>query len=181
MWRLGSARAEVLQVTSPSIASLSLSPRPFPSFLRTSSPSRLTSASATPQLMGERLRRVFGDAALWPATRPNQLQLTRMGHAQQIANHYDKRDKWKEGIASVAWSELPCEEDLRGEPWTLTMERNNPKKARAAAARRAPRAPRHTCARDDITMTSRSGTPGGPGAASVAKLRHLSDARTRTL
>ena len=33
-----------------------------------------------------------------------------------------RRDKWKEGIASVAWSELPSEDDMRGEEWHLNME-----------------------------------------------------------
>ncbi len=72
--------------------------------------------------VGARLRHVFGAASLWAGTAPDTLQLTRMGVQQELANHYDKRDKWKEGIASVAWSELPCEEDLRGEPWVLNME-----------------------------------------------------------
>ena len=36
----------------------------------------------------------------------------------------------QEGIASLAWSELPSEADLRGEDWTLVMERGVQKKER---------------------------------------------------
>jgi len=74
------------------------------------------------QLLGDRLRRVFGEARLWMETQPDTMQLTKIGANQKIANHLDRRDKWLEGIATLAWSELPCEADLRGESWTLNME-----------------------------------------------------------
>ena len=78
-------------------------------------------------MVGERLRSVCRAAGLWGATRPDTLQLTRIGCAHKIANHWDRRDRWQEGIASIAWSELPCESDLRGGPWTLVMERGTKK------------------------------------------------------
>lgn len=74
------------------------------------------------QLLGDRLRHVFGAAKLWAETQPDTMQLTKIGANQKIANHLDRRDKWLEGIATLAWSELPCEADLRGESWTLNME-----------------------------------------------------------
>ena len=75
------------------------------------------------ELLGTRLRDVFGRASLWDGTAPNSLQLTRMGCKQNIANHWDRRDKWREGIATVAWSELPSEEDIRGESYVLVMQK----------------------------------------------------------
>jgi len=77
------------------------------------------------RMVGERLRHVFGGAGLWRAETPDTLQLTRIGCAQKLANHFDRRDRWLEGIATVAWSELPCEADLRGDAWTLNMERGS--------------------------------------------------------
>ena len=59
-------------------------------------------------------------------------QLTKIGAIQKIANHHDRRDKWLEGIATVAWSELPCEADLRGEAYTLSMELGSTAKERRA-------------------------------------------------
>ena len=80
------------------------------------------------RLVGERLRHVCGAAGLWRGgPLPDTLQLTRMGPAQKLASHYDRRDRWQEGIASVAWSELPSEADLRGDSWTLVMERGSKK------------------------------------------------------
>lgn len=82
-------------------------------------------------LVSERLRHVFSVAALWAHTQPDTLQLTKIGAGQQIANHFDRRDRWQEGIASIAWSELPTSEsEMRGDPWTLVMERGIVKRDR---------------------------------------------------
>ena len=78
-------------------------------------------------MVGERLRHVFQRQGLWAHTQPDTLQLTKIGAGQQIANHYDRRDRWQEGIASIAWSELPTSEcESRGEAWTLVMRRASP-------------------------------------------------------
>jgi len=83
------------------------------------------------QMLGARLQYVFSPVQLWPDMEPDNLQLTKIGCAQKLANHWDRRDRWEEGIASVAWSELPSEADLRGEPWILNMERGSKKDLRA--------------------------------------------------
>ena len=76
------------------------------------------------ELFRARFRAVFHGAELWGGgTEPNSLQFTQMGSLQNIANHWDRRDKWDEGIATAAWSELPSVDDLRGEPYTLVMEK----------------------------------------------------------
>ena len=134
MWRLGAARSELLSMIS------------------------------------ERLRHVFESTGLWKVAAPDTLQLTKIGCAQKLANHWDRwaaerrvslcaprlnphahscpcghccaplipdspaahrRDRWLEGIASIAWSELPCEQDLRGDAWTLNMERGSKKDLRS--------------------------------------------------
>ena len=59
------------------------------------------------------------------------MQLTKIGVNSKIANHFDRRDKWLEGIASLAWSELPCEADLRGEAWSLSMQIGSGKEKRS--------------------------------------------------
>jgi len=59
------------------------------------------------------------------------VQFTKIGVTSKIANHFDRRDKWLEGIASVAWSELPCEGDLRGEAWSLCMQIGSGKEKRS--------------------------------------------------
>ena len=82
-------------------------------------------------MVGERLRHVFQRQGLWAHTQPDTLQLTKIGEGQQIANHYDRRDRWQEGIASIAWSELPTSErESRGEAWTLVMEKGFAKRDR---------------------------------------------------
>ena len=58
-------------------------------------------------MVGDRLRHVFASSSLWTDTQPDTVQLTKIGATQRIANHFDRRDKWLEGIASLAWSELP--------------------------------------------------------------------------
>ena len=82
-------------------------------------------------MVGDRLRHVFAQCQLWHDTQPDTVQLTKIGSTQRIANHWDRRDKWLEGIASVAWSELPCEKDLRGEAWSLRMEIGSGKEKRS--------------------------------------------------
>mmetsp|Transcript_43407 Transcript_43407/g.98060 ORF Transcript_43407/g.98060 Transcript_43407/m.98060 type:complete len:325 (-) Transcript_43407:633-1607(-) len=79
------------------------------------------------QMLGARLQHVFDPVQLWADTEPDTLQLTKIGCAQKLANHWDRRDRWQEGIASLAWSELPSEADLRGDPWVLNMERGSKK------------------------------------------------------
>ena len=64
------------------------------------------------QMLSERMQHVFGPVQLWADIEPDTLQMTKIGEAQKLANHWDRRDRWQEGIASVAWSELPCEGEL---------------------------------------------------------------------
>jgi len=82
------------------------------------------------RLVEGRLRAVFAPTGLWggaapadgpAAVVPNALQLTRVSAFNHIANHYDVRDMWKEGIATLAWSELPTEGELRGEAFSLLI------------------------------------------------------------
>ena len=54
MWRLGSARSELLS------------------------------------MMSERLRHVFQSTGLWRGAAPDTLQLTKIGCAQKLANHWDR-------------------------------------------------------------------------------------------
>ena len=43
-----------------------------------------------------------------------------------LGNHFDRRDKWQEGIASIAWGgahgEVDQDGDARGDMWTLRMQ-----------------------------------------------------------
>lgn len=78
-------------------------------------------------MMGERLQHVCKTARLWEGLMPDTMQLTKIGSAQMLANHVNRRDRWQDGIATIAWSELPSETDLRGDEWLLVMERG-PKK-----------------------------------------------------
>lgn len=89
-------------------------------------------------LIEERLRYVCSAAGLWQATRPDTLQLTKIGCAQKLDNHWDRRDRWQEGIASIAWSELPCEGDVRGESWTLVMEKGSRKELQSVQVEMQP-------------------------------------------
>ena len=52
----------------------------------------------------------------------NMLQFTQIAAGHCLGHHYDRRDKWSEGIASVAWSDIGNETDARGEDWTLSMQ-----------------------------------------------------------
>ena len=74
-------------------------------------------------MVSDRLKHVFREQHLWKAVQPDVLQLTKLRCGQQLTNSFDRRERWQEGIASVVWSELPCEGDLRGETWSLVMER----------------------------------------------------------
>lgn len=81
-------------------------------------------------LLVARLRNAFGEAQLWAegeegsegSSSPNMMQLTRIPPGRCLGNHFDRRDKWAEGIASVAWGEAAVPGDARGEPWTLCMQ-----------------------------------------------------------
>ena len=80
-------------------------------------------------LLEERLRVAFG-AAAWggttvgsaPELSPNMMQFTRISPGTCLGNHFDRRDKWHEGIASIAWSDSAGSADPRGDPWTLRMQ-----------------------------------------------------------
>ena len=82
-------------------------------------------------LLELRLREAFGEAA-WggperdgcppPSIRPNMMQFTRIAPGTCLGNHFDRRDKWDEGIASVAWSDVAGVADPRGDRWTLRMQ-----------------------------------------------------------
>ena len=73
-------------------------------------------------LLEARMREAFG-AVAWggpagpphPDCRPNMLQLTRIAPGTCLGNHFDRRDKWDEGIASIAWSEEHGHNDPRGD------------------------------------------------------------------
>jgi hypothetical protein len=71
-------------------------------------------------LLAARLRAAFAATRLWEGTEVNMMQFTQIGSGDVLANHYDRRDKWDEGIASIGWSEA-AGADARGDPWTLTM------------------------------------------------------------
>lgn len=73
-------------------------------------------------LVAARLRRVFG-SRLWAASEPNMLQLMQIEPGTCLGNHFDRRDMWSEGIASIAWSRQPGAADARGAGWTLRLER----------------------------------------------------------
>ena len=55
------------------------------------------------------------------------MQFTQIGPGRCLGNHFDRRDKWREGIASVAWSETAGDAsgDARGDAWTLCMQRSS--------------------------------------------------------
>ena len=82
-------------------------------------------------LLEARLRAAFGEVA-WggedapadeeDAVRPNMLQFTRIAPGTCLGNHFDRRDKWEEGIASIAWGQLDGMTDPRGDEWLLRMQ-----------------------------------------------------------
>ena len=70
-----------------------------------------------------------GASTVWSSGMPNALQLTQIPPHTTLANHFDSRTKWLEGIATIAFSQGPGlnvhhEPDLRGDFWRLCMERN---------------------------------------------------------
>jgi len=99
------------------------------------------------QMLGARLQYVFSPVQLWPDMEPDNLQLTKIGCAQKLANHWDRRDRWEEGIASVAWSELPSEGPRHCVPccaaWKSLCSLSDPWQAFVA---RAPVRPSHLLA-----------------------------------
>lgn len=58
-----------------------------------------------------------------PPLSVNMMQFTRIAPATCLGNHFDRRDKWQEGIASVAWGSEEGFSDARGDDWTLQMQR----------------------------------------------------------
>ena len=54
----------------------------------------------------------------------NMMQFTQIGPGRCLGNHFDRRDKWREGIASVAWGEAESPTDARGDSWTLCMQQS---------------------------------------------------------
>ena len=54
------------------------------------------------------------------------MQFTRIAPGTCLGNHFDRRDKWEEGIASVAWSDHSGISDPRGDKWTLRMQLGPP-------------------------------------------------------
>jgi len=78
-------------------------------------------------LLEMRLRAAFG-APAWGGTmpnaptNPNMMQFTEIAPGTCLGNHFDRRDKWAEGIASIAWSDAPGVSDPRGDPWALRMQ-----------------------------------------------------------
>ena len=54
-------------------------------------------------------------------------QFTRIAPATCLGNHYDRRDKWQEGIASIAWGDgVGFDRDPRGDQWKLQMQLGPP-------------------------------------------------------
>ena len=73
-------------------------------------------------LLEMRMRAAFGkvawggeDGPTHPDCRPNMLQFTRIAPGTCLGNHFDRRDKWDEGIASLAWGEAHGLKDPRGD------------------------------------------------------------------
>ena len=79
-------------------------------------------------LVCERLRVACKAAGLWGAATPDAMQLMQMGAGQQLAQHYERRERWQDGVASIAWSSLPSEADARGDAWSLVLERGASRK-----------------------------------------------------
>ena len=50
------------------------------------------------------------------------MQFTQIGPGYCLGNHFDRRDKWCEGIASLAWGDGATPTDARGDNWTLCMQ-----------------------------------------------------------
>ena len=52
------------------------------------------------------------------------MQFTQIGPGRCLGNHFDRRDNWREGIASIAWGEAASPADARGDSWTLCMQQS---------------------------------------------------------
>ena len=147
-------------------------------------------------LLEERMRHAFGDVA-WggrdgpphPDMRPNMLQFTRIAPGTCLGNHFDRRDKWDEGIASFAWSETHGHRDPRGDEVRAAPRRA----AHAAHAAHAPRTPHARAARlprargmltfacgaaDGWAATAEGRTAAVTRLARLARLARASRART---
>lgn len=81
-------------------------------------------------MLEERLREAFGvlcwggtedNAPGVPKLSPNMMQFTRIAPNTCLGNHFDRRDKWDEGIASIAWGADHGNVDPRGDEWELRM------------------------------------------------------------
>jgi len=77
-------------------------------------------------LFEARLCVAFAAAKLWSGQNVNMVQLSQIAPGQSLGYHVDRRDKWLEGIASVAWSQLACPSDPRGDQWILGMQQGYP-------------------------------------------------------
>ena len=96
-------------------------------------------------LLEARLRVAFGPVA-WggvttgeaPALSPNMMQFTRIAPHTCLGNHFDRRDKWQEGIASIAWSDGEGYEDPRGDPYVLQMQLGPPGASQRTVCTRLP-------------------------------------------
>jgi len=51
------------------------------------------------------------------------MQFTQMRPFEELAPHVDSRDRWNEGIASMAWGQGEGSGSPAGENWTLCMRR----------------------------------------------------------
>lgn len=66
------------------------------------------------EMLEGRLRCVFKRGTLWHECEVNMIQFSQIPGGQCLGHHHDRRDKWQEGIASVAWSSSTGEDDERG-------------------------------------------------------------------
>ena len=69
-----------------------------------------------------RLRAAFRPLLWADSPCANMLQFTQISAGHCLGHHFDRRDKWSEGIASIAWSDVASAADPRGEHWTLSMQ-----------------------------------------------------------
>ena len=56
---------------------------------------------------------VFSSSGLWTDTEANMVQLSQIPGGHCLGHHIDRRDKWDEGIASLAWSATEGQNDPR--------------------------------------------------------------------
>jgi hypothetical protein len=67
------------------------------------------------EMLESRMRQVFKHGTLWRDSEVNMIQLSQIPAGQCLGHHHDRRDKWQEGIASVAWSSAAGDNDDRGQ------------------------------------------------------------------